>query len=136
MFNSKTCRCHAQVACERSRMMRIAILGSTRGSSMQPIIDAIKQNELAAEIGIVISNKSDAFILERARQSHLPALFIDPEGLSRADYDTKVITELHKHTIQLVVLIGYMRVLSDEFIAAYRGRIINVHPSLLPAFAG
>ena len=116
--------------------MRLGILGSTRGSNLQAIIDAIVAKQLQAEIAIVISNKRDAYILERAQTHNLPHQFIDPTGLTRAAYDQQVSAQLHQHQVDLVVLIGYMRILSPEFIAAWRNKVINVHPSLLPAHAG
>ncbi len=117
-------------------MRRLGILGSTRGTDMQAIIDAIAHQQLSAFINIVISNKQDAYILERARLHHIEALFVDPAQLSREEYDKKLSQLLKQYQVDVVVLIGYMRILSAEFIAAWRNKIINVHPSLLPAFAG
>jgi phosphoribosylglycinamide formyltransferase-1 len=117
-------------------MINIGILGSTRGTDMQAIIDAIQQKKLTAEIKIVISNKEDAFILERARTHQLSAVYVNPQNNSREDYDKKISEILHAHHVNLIILIGYMRILSNPFIAEWREKIINVHPSLLPAFAG
>jgi phosphoribosylglycinamide formyltransferase 1 len=116
--------------------MRLGILGSTRGTDMLALIAAIKKKTLAATIEIVISNKSDAIILERANAQDLNTKFIDPKGLSREDYDKKLSAELHAHQVELIILIGYMKILSRQFVNEWRGKIINVHPSLLPAFAG
>ena len=117
-------------------MIRLGILGSTRGTHLQAIVDAIRNKELSASIEIVISNKKDAGILSRAQDDHMTSTFIDPTGLSRAAYDEKVSACLNQHHVDLVVLIGYMRILSDAFVATWQNKIINVHPSLLPAFAG
>lgn len=117
-------------------MIRLAILGSTRGTNLNAIVDAIKHKQLAATIDIVISNKPTAFILERARSSGLSTAFIDTDGLTRAEYDLQISDVLQQHNIDLIVLIGYMRILSPEFIARWKNKIINVHPSLLPAHAG
>lgn len=117
-------------------MIRLGIIGSTRGTSMAAIADAIQHHTLAANIEIVISNKSGAFILERALNGGLKSRFIDPQGLTREQYDSKVSDVLRQHQVDLVVLIGYMRILSAEFVSEWENRIINVHPSLLPAFAG
>ena len=117
-------------------MKRLAILGSTRGTNMLSIVDAIEANRLSASIEIVVSNKPDAIILEHAKQKHLATAFIDPKGLSREEYDRKVSSLLQQHHVDLIVLIGYMRILSAEFVSAWENKIINVHPSLLPAFAG
>lgn len=119
------------------RPLRIAVLGSTRGTDLQAVIDAIKSGELDAEVVCVISNRRRAYILERARKNGIEAIYISPKGLSRVEYDRLVMDELEKRApIDLILLIGYMRILSDEFVRKYRWRIMNIHPSLLPAFAG
>lgn len=117
-------------------MIRIAILGSTRGTGLQPIIDAIANGNLAAEIVLVISNKPDALILERARTHHIKAYYFDPKNLSRSVYDEKITQCCQENKIDLIVLIGYMRILSREFVTQWKNKIMNVHPSLLPAHAG
>jgi phosphoribosylglycinamide formyltransferase-1 len=119
-----------------TNMVRLGILGSTRGTDMLALIAAIQQKKLTATIDCVISNKADAIILERARAHGLTTIFIDPKTVGRAEYDSKLSEELHKHKVELIVLIGYMRILSHEFVKTWRHKIINVHPSLLPAFAG
>jgi len=116
--------------------LKIAVLSSTRATDMQGIIDAIKKGELNAEIKILLSNKKDSYALERGRNNGIESLFIDPAGLSREEYDEKIIEELEKRNIELILLIGYMKILSKKFIEKYRFKIMNIHPSLLPAFAG
>lgn len=116
--------------------MRIGILGSTRGSNLEAIVSAIANHELSANIAVVISNKPDAGILSRAQSHHLPAIFIDPTGLSREAYDATLSKTLRDHQVDVIVLIGYMRILSDSFVTQWENKIMNVHPSLLPAFAG
>jgi phosphoribosylglycinamide formyltransferase-1 len=119
------------------RPIRLAVLGSTRGTDLQAIIDAIKSGLLKAEIVCVISNKKDAYILERAKQHGIEALFINPKGLTREEYDKLIMDEIEKRSpVDLILLIGYMRILSNQFVKKYKWRIINIHPSLLPAFAG
>jgi phosphoribosylglycinamide formyltransferase-1 len=119
------------------RPIRLAVLGSTRGTDLQAIIDAIKSGLLKAEIVCVISDKKDAYILERAKQHGIEALFINPKGLTREEYDKLIMDEIEKHSpVDLILLIGYMRILSNQFVKKYKWRIINIHPSLLPAFAG
>lgn len=116
---------------------KLAILGSTRGTDMQTIIDAIENKELEAKIEIVISNKSDAYILERAKNHNLNTnCLILKKGETREEYDTRLVAELKKYNPDLILLIGWMRILSPVFINAYRNKILNVHPSLLPKFAG
>jgi phosphoribosylglycinamide formyltransferase-1 len=117
-------------------MLHLGILGSTRGTVMLSLITAIKQQHLMAAISVVLSDKAEALILEHAKQHNVSAQFLDPHHLKRAAYDQQMTSVLQAHQVDLVVLIGYMRILSPEFVAAWRNRIINVHPSLLPAFAG
>lgn len=126
--------------------MRIGVLGSTRGSSLLPFVNALQnQNnhfdkqfnaENAHQIAVVMSNKADALILERAKEINIPAIFLSSQGLSREAYDALITQQLLHYRIECVVLIGYMRILSGAFIKQWSERIINVHPSLLPAFAG
>lgn len=117
-------------------MIRLGILGSTRGSSMLPIIKAIAEQRLAAQISVVASNKPDSIILQHAKRHGIPAAFVDPTHLTREEYDLKMTALLHQYQVDVVVLIGYMRILSDGFVHAWKNKILNVHPSLLPAFAG
>src|SRR5665213_939669 len=117
-------------------MKRLGILGSTRGTHLQTIVEAIAAKQLSADIAVVISNKSEAPILTRAQHLHLPAVFVDPTGLTRDDFDKEVSTILRGYAVDLIVLIGYMRILSSQFINDWSQKIINVHPSLLPAYAG
>ncbi|RUR17712.1 phosphoribosylglycinamide formyltransferase [Legionella sp. km535] len=117
-------------------MIRLGILGSTRGTNLLPIIDAINQHKLSATIEVVISNKPKAIILERAENKGLHTEYLSLEGLNRVQYDRLISRTLQQHKVDLVVLIGYMRILSEEFVTLWENRIINVHPSLLPAFAG
>jgi phosphoribosylglycinamide formyltransferase-1 len=117
-------------------MRRLGILGSTRGTGMLALIDAINQKKLSASIEIVVSNQKDAQILERAHVNHLCAQFVDSQGLSHEAYDNKVSAVLEAHQVDLIVLVGYMRILSNAFIDKWRNNLINVHPSLLPKFAG
>ncbi len=118
------------------RKIRLGILGSTRGTDLQAIIDAIVANSLNAEISIVISNKKDAFILERAKTHGIKTAFVSGKDKSREVFDQSVSQVLVEHSVDLIVLIGYMRILSTSFVYTWENRIINVHPSLLPAFAG
>lgn len=116
--------------------MRIGILGSTRGTGMRAILKAIHDGKLATKISVVISNKAEAGILALAAEHRLPAQFVDPKTCDRETYDRKVTDVLREHQVDVVVLIGYMRILSAEFTQRWQQKIINVHPSLLPDFAG
>lgn len=118
-------------------MKRLGILLSGRGSNFAAIAENIAQGRLkGCEIAIVISNKADADGLVIARERGLKALAIEARGRKRAEHDAEIIAALRDHNIDLVVLAGYMRLLSPEFIQAFPQRILNIHPSLLPAFAG
>lgn len=117
-------------------MIRLGVLGSTRGTNLQALIDAIAAKQLQASIEMIVSNKRDAYILERAALHQLPHQFVDPKDLTREEYDARVAKLFLSHQIDLVVLIGYMRILSANFISHWQNKIINVHPSLLPAHAG
>ncbi len=117
-------------------MKRIGILLSGRGSNFEAIADNVQAGRIAAEIGLVVSNRPDARGLERARERGLPALLLPSRGLEREAYDAQVVAALREHRIDLVCLAGFMRLLSPVFIRAFPNRILNIHPSLLPAFPG
>jgi len=116
--------------------LKIGILGSTRGSALQGIFDAFDAGTLDVEIVLVISDKRTAPILERAASYCIPTLFLNSVGLRREIYDRQVSNALREAGAELVLMIGYMRIVSAEFVEAWRGRLLNVHPSLLPAFGG
>ena len=114
----------------------LGILGSTRGSTLQSLLQLTKQNHLPVNVNLLISNKKNAYILSRAQHENIPALCLDPTNLSRATYDQTLTKLFRQFKVDLIVLIGYMRILSAEFVQTWQGKIINVHPSLLPDFAG
>ena len=117
--------------------VKIAVLVSGRGSNLQEIIGSIEKGCLKnAEINVVISNKADAYALERSRNHGINAVFLDPRGYSKAGYDMAILNVLTQYDIDLLLLAGYFRLLGNEIIKAYRNRIMNIHPSLLPAFRG
>jgi len=118
------------------KKVKLAILGSTRGTDMQAIIDSITRKELNAEVSIVISNLKSAYILERAKNHGISNLFISAKGRTREEFDADVIQTLEKYDIDLILLIGFMRIISSLLISKFQNRILNVHPSLLPEFAG
>jgi phosphoribosylglycinamide formyltransferase-1 len=116
--------------------LKIGVLGSTRGTALQGVLNALDTSALDVDIVLVASDKADASILDRAREYGLRAEFIDPAGLQRDEYDDVVSHRLSDAGAELVLLIGYMRIVSDAFVEAWHGRLLNVHPSLLPAFGG
>ena len=103
---------------------------------MQAIIDAISSKKLNAIISVVISNKKDAFALERAKKHNIKAVFVDAKGKTREQYDREIAKILEQNNVELILLIGYMRFLSPWFVNKYKNKIMNIHPSLLPAYAG
>ncbi len=117
---------------------KIAVLASGRGSNLQVIMDAIDAGYIeTGEIRVVISDNRDAFALERARRNGIEHLWIDPSVYdTRREYDHAVAGELEKRQTDLVVLAGFMRILSPDFVRRFYGRIINIHPSLIPSFCG
>jgi phosphoribosylglycinamide formyltransferase-1 len=120
-----------------SRPVRIGVLASGRGSNLQSIIDAIEKGALQAVLAVVISNKAEAVALDRARKHGVPALFLDPQATpGREQYDAAVLQQLQQHEVELVALAGYMKIVTRVLIDAYTDRMMNIHPSLLPAFPG
>jgi len=114
-------------------MLHLCILGSTRGTNLQAIVDAKIEG---VRIEFVLSNKEDAFILERASRLNLKAIFLDPKGKKRENYDREITKLLEDYNIDLVLLIGWMKILSSEFVDRWNGKVVNIHGSLLPAFSG
>jgi phosphoribosylglycinamide formyltransferase 1 len=115
---------------------KLGILLSGRGSNFEAIADSIQAGRLRAEIAIVISNRADAPGLDSAKRRGLNAVLIASKGRVREEHDADVIAALHHAQVDLICLAGYMRLLSPHFIQAFPNRIVNIHPSLLPAFPG
>jgi phosphoribosylglycinamide formyltransferase-1 len=116
---------------------RLAILISGRGSNMVALADAVSAGRIPnAEIAIVISDQPDAAGLAKAKERGIETLVIERGRRKRAEHDREIVATLNARAVDLVCLAGYMRLLSREFLDAYRGRILNIHPSLLPAFPG
>ena len=117
-------------------MINIGVLGSTKGTDLQAILDAIHSKNLNATVSTVISNRKNAYILDRAKDHGVPFYFISHKGKDRKDFDAEMTGVLKEHEVDLVLLIGFMRILSSSFCREWRDRILNVHPSLLPKYAG
>ncbi|MCK4777894.1 MAG: phosphoribosylglycinamide formyltransferase [Actinomycetia bacterium] len=116
---------------------RLGILASGSGTNLQKIIEAVQSGEIPAEISVVISNKEDAYALERARKHNISNLFINPKDFnSRIEYDKELIKILKSYDIDLIVMAGYMLVVTPEFIDTFKNRILNIHPALCPSFPG
>ena len=115
---------------------KVGVLVSGRGSNLQALIDAARRGELGGEVAVVVSNVETAPGLVRARQAGIPAVFRDHRGKKREAYDAELVEILRGHQVELVCLAGFMRLLSPVFVRAFPGRIVNIHPALLPAFPG
>ena len=116
---------------------RIAVFASGFGSNLQALIDYNNKHGLNGDIVLVFSNNKDAFALERAKKTKIKAVFMDPARYSsREQYDSEIIEILEEEKIDLVVLAGYMFLLSQEFIHRFKNKILNIHPALLPSFKG
>jgi phosphoribosylglycinamide formyltransferase-1 len=120
-----------------SSSFKIGILVSGRGTNLQAIIDAIENGELNARIAVVLSNKKEAPALARAQKKNIETVYLDPKQFAgKKEFDLALARELEDRQVDLVCLAGYMRILGPEFIGKFKGKIINIHPSLLPAFPG
>ena len=117
-------------------MIKLGVIGSTNGTDLQVILDAIGSGKLNAEVSVVLSNQKNAYILERAKNHNVPVVFTSHKGRSRKEFDAELTAVLQKHGVNLVLLIGFMRILSAEFCRRWQDRLLNVHPSLLPKYAG
>jgi len=129
------------MSAKRSSPLRVAVLASGRGSNLQAIIDAIEAGQGQAQIVAVISNKKDAVALDRARKHGLPELFVDPKPFagqpdSREAYDRVLLEVLQQQHVELVLLAGYMKIVTAVLVNAFANRMMNIHPSLLPSFPG
>ncbi|MDD5558511.1 phosphoribosylglycinamide formyltransferase [Candidatus Methylomirabilis sp.] len=119
------------------RQLRLGVLASGRGSNLQAIVNACEAGQINAVVAIVISDVAEAYALERGRRYGIEAAFIDStRHRTRNDFDAAVLDLLRKRDVELVCLAGYMRLLSPSFVEAYKNRIMNIHPALLPAFPG
>ncbi|HQK53499.1 MAG TPA: phosphoribosylglycinamide formyltransferase [Sedimentibacter sp.] len=117
--------------------VKIGVLISGSGTNLQSLIDNIETGNIKGKITVVISNRKDAYGLNRARQKNIDALYIRQKDYeSFENFNDAIIDELKRHNVELVVLAGYLKILTSKFIDEYRNRIINIHPSLIPAFCG
>src|SRR5438132_7419023 len=120
-----------------ARPARLGVLISGRGSNMVALADAVHGGRIPnAEISVVVSDQPNAAGLQKAKERGIETLVIERRGRSREEHDREIVAALKDRDVDLICLAGYMRVLSGEFIDAYRGRILNIHPSLLPSFPG
>jgi len=122
---------------EEKVMVNIGVLASGRGTNLQAIIEAVEEEKIEGRISIVISDNQDVFALKRAEQHNIETQYINFRKFKdREDYDKEIVKFLKEKKVDLVVLAGYMRILTPYFIKTYKNRIMNIHPALLPSFPG
>ncbi|MFJ7748229.1 phosphoribosylglycinamide formyltransferase [Peribacillus sp. NPDC097295] len=118
-------------------MKRLAVFASGNGSNFQAIADAIKEGNLEAEIRLVVCDREEAYVMERAKLANIPVfLFSSKKYVNKAAYEREIVDELQTHKVEFIVLAGYMRLIGPTILGMYSHRIVNIHPSLLPAFPG
>ena len=117
-------------------MIKLGVLGSTNGTDLQAVLDSVASGELNGEVSVVLSNQKNAYILERAKNHNVPTVFLSHKEKSRKEFDDEMTAILKEHAVDLVLLIGFMRILSEKFCQEWHDRLLNVHPSLLPKYAG
>ncbi len=116
--------------------MNIGVLASGGGTDFQSIVDAVERGELGVTIAVLIYNKKEAFVRERAEKAGIPAVFVDHRKRTREEFEREMVEVLERHKVELVVMAGFMRLLTPYFIETYKNRLINIHPALLPSFPG
>ncbi len=117
--------------------IRLGVLVSGGGTNLQSIIDSIQSGYLPASIEVVLSNKKDAYALQRAKEHNIPTFIVLPRDFASVrQYDEEMVKILKKYNVDLVILAGFIRVLSPHFVKAFPNRIMNIHPSLIPSFCG
>ena len=121
----------------KNEPINLAVLVSGNGSNLQAIIDQIEAGKINARIVCVVSNNPDAFAITRASRHHIPVIVHENRGFAnRREYDAALVKILQSHEVKLIILAGFMRILSDVMVSAFPNAIINIHPALLPAFPG
>ena len=117
-------------------MIKLGVIVSTNGTDLQAVLDAVGSGELNAEVSVVLSNQKNAYILERAENHNVPAVFVSHKGKTREEFDAEMTGVLKEYGVDLVLLVGFMRILSAGFCREWQNKLLNVHPSLLPKYAG
>ena len=117
-------------------MIKLGVIGSTNGTDLQAVLDAVGSGELNAEVSVVLSNQKNAYILERAENHNVPAVFVSHKGKTREEFDAEMTGVLREYGVDLVLLVGFMRIVSAGFCREWENKLLNVHPSLLPKYAG
>jgi phosphoribosylglycinamide formyltransferase-1 len=123
-------------SCPRFAGRSIGVLASGRGSDFQAIVDAVERRDLDANVAVLICDNPKAYVMDRAKKHGIPAVLVEKGALSREEFCDRIDAMLRDHCVDLVVLAGFMRILSPSFVARWPHRVLNIHPSLLPAFPG
>jgi len=118
------------------KKLHVGVLASGSGTDLQSIIDASEKGMINAEVTVVLCDKKEAYALQRAKNHHIPGFFVDPKGKTKQQHEHEINDLLKKHDVELLVGAGYMKLLSPEFVKQWYGRLINIHPALLPSFKG
>ncbi len=121
---------------QRKEGLKLVVFASGSGSDLQSIIDAVERGDLQMDLSLLVCNNPDAFALERARSHGIPSALIDHRGRSREEFEQEILSQLEKYHIDLIALAGFMRILTPEFVSRWSGRMVNIHPALLPSFPG
>lgn len=119
-----------------SKLLQVAVLVSGKGSNLEAVINACQKKQIQAKVCVVISNKKEALALQKAKKAAIPAEYIPDPKSSKEEFEQKLINCIKQHQVELVVLAGFMKIISPFFIKQFPNKIINIHPSLLPAFPG
>ncbi len=117
-------------------MIKLGVIGSTNGTDLQAVLDAVGSGELNAEVSVVLSNQKNAYILERAENHNVPAVFVSHKGKTREEFDAEMTGVLKEYGVDLILLVGFMRILSAGFCREWQNKLLNVHPSLFTKYAG
>lgn len=118
------------------KKLKVGVLASGGGTDLQSIIDASENNKIKADVAVVISDNKDAYALKRAEKHQIENYFVDPKGKENDEFDKEIDKIFEKHRIELIVGAGYMRILSSCFVKKWFGKLINIHPAILPSFKG
>lgn len=117
-------------------MIKIGVLISGGGTNLQAIIDAVNNGTIDGKIELIISNRQDAYGLKRGKKAGIESIYMDPSGLDNVEYSQRLLEEFHRKDVDLIVLAGFLKILSKELVKEFHNRIINIHPSLIPSFCG
>jgi phosphoribosylglycinamide formyltransferase-1 len=120
----------------KTRKLSVGVLASGSGTDLQSIIDASEKGMIDATVVVVVSDKKDAYALHRAKKHGIPGFFVDPKGKDKTMHEQEITAILREHHVELVVGAGYMRLLTPSFVKKWYGKLINIHPALLPSFKG